>query len=139
MTFEKMSVVLEYLVEQRQQASKSYDEVTDQKRYIKDKLDNVTFLTNFQFKKVRNILRAWEDLDETIAESIKKAQAICSRRWYAADNIMDEFSFPAMLLIEKACPPGLMIEQMEQRRDEEEEKIKKLDHVSIHDVDRLIK
>ena len=52
---------------------------------------------------------------------------------------MDELSFPAMVLIEKACPPGLMIDPVEQRRDEEEEKIKKLNHVSIHDVDRLIK
>ena len=52
---------------------------------------------------------------------------------------MDELSFLAMVLIEKACPPGLMIEQVEQRRDEGEEKIKKLDHVSIHDVDYLIR
>ena len=51
---------------------------------------------------------------------------------------MDELSFPAMVLIEKACPPGLMIEQVEQRQDEGEEKIKKLDHVSIHDVGQLI-
>ena len=47
MTFEKMSVVLEDLVEKRQQASKAYDEVTVWKRYMKDKPDNVTFLTNF--------------------------------------------------------------------------------------------
>ena len=106
---------------------------------MKDKPDNVTFITNFQFKKVKTILRAGEDLDQTIVESIKKVQAICSRRWYATDNIMDELSFPAMVLIEKACPPGLMIEPVEQRRDEEEERIKKLDHVIIHDVDRLIK
>ena len=85
------------------------------------------------------ILRAWEDLDETIVESIKKAQAICSRRWYATDNFIDELSFPTMVRIEKACPPGLIIEQVEQRREEEEEKIKELDHVSIDDVDRLIK
>ena len=52
---------------------------------------------------------------------------------------MDELCFPAMVLIEKACPPGLMIEQVEQRRDEGEEKIKKLDHVSIHDVYQLIR
>ena len=52
---------------------------------------------------------------------------------------MDELSFHAMVIIEKACPPGLMIEQVEQRGDEEEEKIKNLDHVSIHDVDWLIK
>ena len=32
-----------------------------------------------------------------------------------------------------------MIEQVEQWRDEGEEKIKKLDHVSIHNVDQLIK
>ena len=82
MTFDKMSVVLEDLVEKRQQASKVYDEVTYWKRYMKDKLDNVTFLTNFQFKKVKTILRAWEDLDETIVEAIKKAQAICSRKHY---------------------------------------------------------
>ena len=84
-------------------------------------------------------MRAWEDLDETIDEAIKKAQAICSRRWYAADNIMIELSFPTMALIEKACPPGLMIKQVEQRRDDQEEKIKKLNDISIHDVEQLIK
>ena len=52
---------------------------------------------------------------------------------------MDELSFPAMVLIDKACPPGLMIERVEQRRDEAKEKIKELDHVGIDDVDRLIK
>ena len=52
---------------------------------------------------------------------------------------MDELSFPAMVLIEKAYPPRLMIEQVEQWRDEGEEKIKKLDHVIIHDVDQLIR
>ena len=73
---------------------------------------------------IKTILRAWEDIDETVVEAIKKAQAICSKRWYAVDNIMDEFSFPAMVLIEKACPPGLMIEQVDQRQDEGEQKIK---------------
>ena len=52
---------------------------------------------------------------------------------------MDELSFPTMVLIEKACPLVLMIEQVEQRRDEEEENIKNIYHVSIHDVYRLIK
>ena len=47
MVFDKMSVVLEDLVEKRQQASKSYDELVEWKRYMKDKPDNVTFLTNF--------------------------------------------------------------------------------------------
>ena len=52
---------------------------------------------------------------------------------------MTELSFPTMVLIEKACPPGLMIKQVEQRRDDQEEKIKKLDHINIHDVEQLIK
>ena len=77
---------------------------------MKDKLDNVTLLTNFQLKRIMTILRAWEDLDETIAEAIKKAHSICSKIWYAVENIMDELSFLAMVLIEKACPPGLVIE-----------------------------
>ena len=72
---------------------------------MKDKLDNVTIFTNFQFNKIRTILRAWEDLDEMVVEAIKKAQAICSRRWYATDSLMDELFFPAMVLIDKACPP----------------------------------
>ena len=114
MTFDKMSIVLKDLVEKRQKASKAYDEVTDWKRYMKDKPDNATFLTKFQFNKFRTILRSWEYLDEIITEAIKKAQTICSRRWYAADNIMDELSFHAMGLIEKSCPPRLMIEQVEQ-------------------------
>ena len=114
MVFDKVSVVLEELVEKRQQTLKAYDEVTDWKRYMKDKPHNVTFLTNFQLKRIRTILRASEDLDETVAEYIKKAQANCSKRWYAVDNIMDELSFPAMVLIEKACPHGLMVEKVEQ-------------------------
>ena len=52
---------------------------------------------------------------------------------------MIDLSFPTMVLIEKACLPGLVIEQVEQCRDEEEEKIKGLDYISIHDLGRLIK
>ena len=74
-----------------------------------------------------------------IAEAIKKSQVICSRRRYAADNLMDVLCFPPMVLIDKACPPGLMIEHVEQRRDEAEEKIKGLDHINLDDVDQLIK
>ena len=139
MVFDKMSIVLEDLVEKRQQASKTNDEVVYWQRYMKDNPDNVTFLTNFQLKGISIILRPWEDLDETVAKAIKKAHAICNKRWYAVDNIMDELYFLAMVLIEKACPPGLMIEKVEQQRDEREEKIKKLDHVSIHDVYQLIR
>ena len=73
MVFGKMSVVLEDLVEKRQQASKAYDEVVDWQRHTKDKPDNVTLLTNFQFKRIKTILRAWDDLDEIVAEAIKKA------------------------------------------------------------------
>ena len=72
MVFDKKYVVLEDLVEKRQQALKAYDEVMDWKRYKKDKLENVTFFTNFQLKKVRLILRSWEDRDETVDEAIKK-------------------------------------------------------------------
>ena len=133
--FDKMSVVLEDLIEKRQQASKAYDEVIDWQRYLKDKPDNITLLTTFQFKRDRTILRAWEDLDDIVSKAIKKAKAICGRRWYAVDHIMTDLSFPTMALIEKACPPGPMIEQVEKRRDDQEEKIKELDHISIHDVE----
>ena len=44
-----------------------------------------------------------------------------------------------MTLIENACPPRLMIEQVEQRQDEAKEKIKGLDHIDIEDADQLIK
>ena len=116
--FDKMSVVLEDLIEKRQQASKAYDEVTYLQRYMKERLDDITLLTPFQFKIDRTILRAWEDLDDTVPDAIKKAQAIYGRRWYAVDHIMIDLSFPTMALIEKACPPGLMIEQVEKRRDD---------------------
>ena len=85
---------------------------------MKDKHDNITLLTTFQFKGARTILRAWEDLDDTVAKAITKAQDICGRRWYVVDNIMIELSFPTMALIEKACPPGPMIKQVEKRRDD---------------------
>ena len=72
-TFDKMSVVLEDLIEKREQTSKAYDEVTDWQGYMKDKPDNVIIFTNFQFKKIRTVLRAWEDLYETVTEAIQKA------------------------------------------------------------------
>ena len=52
---------------------------------------------------------------------------------------MGDLSFLTIVLIDKVFPLGLMIEQVEQRRYEAEEKIKELDHVSIDDVDQLIK
>ena len=52
---------------------------------------------------------------------------------------MDIFCFPLMGLIENACPPRLMIEQVEQRQDEAKEKIQGLDHIDIEDMDRIIK
>ena len=52
---------------------------------------------------------------------------------------MTDLSFPTMVLIEKEGPPGLMIEQVEQWRDDQEEKIKELEHINIHNVEMLIK
>ena len=79
---------------------------------MKERPDNITLLTPFQFKRARTIPRAWEYLDGIVAETIKKAQDIYGRRWYAVDNIMVELSFPTMVLIKKECPHGLMIEQV---------------------------
>ena len=45
--FDKMSVVLEDLVEKRKQDSKAFDEVVDWQRYMKDKPENIIFLTKF--------------------------------------------------------------------------------------------
>ena len=137
--FDKISMDLEDLIEKIQQASKAYDEVTDCESYMKERPDNITLLTPFQFKRFKTILRAWEELDDTVFDAVKKAQSICRRRWYTVDHIMTDLSFATMELIEKACPPGLMIEQVEKRRDEQEDKIKELDHINIHDVEQLIK
>ena len=45
--FGKMSVILEDLIEKRQQASKAYDEVIDWQRYMKKRPNNITLLTPF--------------------------------------------------------------------------------------------
>ena len=52
---------------------------------------------------------------------------------------METLQFPIVDLIENACLPKLMIEQVERRCDEAKEKIQGLDHISIEDVDKLIK
>ena len=80
---------------------------------MKERHANITLLTPFQFKRAKTILRGWEDLDDTVADAIKKAQAIYGRRLYAVDHIMTDLYFPTMVLIEKACPPRLMIKQVE--------------------------
>ena len=64
---------------------------------------------------------------------------MCRRRWYVVDNIMEILHFPTMDLIENACPPKLMIEQVERRCDEAKEKIQCLDHISIEYINRLIR
>ena len=71
-------------------------------------------------------------------DTIKKPQAMCGRRWYAIDRIMETLGFPIVDLIENVCLRRLMIEQVERRRDEAKEKIQALDRVSIEDVDELI-
>ena len=106
---------------------------------MKDRQEDITILSSFQLKKVRTILRAWLDFNEIIEETIKKAQDVCGRRWYDVDNIMEILHFPTMDLIENAYPPKLMIEKVEHRCDEAKEKIQCLDHISIEDMDRLIR
>ena len=73
-----------------------------------------------------------------VENTIKKAQDVCGRRWYAIDGIMETLCFPTLNLIENACLPKLMTEQVERRLDEAKEKIQELDHISIEDVDQLI-
>ena len=90
---------------------------------MKDRREDITILSSFQLKKVRSVLRAWLDLNEMIEDTIQKAQAICGRRWYDVDNIMEILHFPTMELIENACPPKLMIEHVECRCDENKKKI----------------
>ena len=46
--------------------------------------------------------------------------------------------FPNMDLVENACPPKLMIAQVERRCDKAKEKIQGLDHINIEDVDWLV-
>ena len=104
--FDKMYVVLEDLVEKRKHASKAYDKVVDWKRYMKDKPENITFLSNFQLNKFRAIMRTWEDLEEIVGEYIKRAQSICCRRWYALDNIMIDLSFLPWSLLKKLVRLG---------------------------------
>ena len=74
-----------------------------------------------------------------IEDIIKKERAVCGRRWYVVDGIMDTLCFPAVGLIKNACPPRLMIVQVECQWDKEKEKIQGLDHISIADVDLLIR
>ena len=94
LAFDNISTTPEDQVGRREKASKAYDDVVDWKRYMKDKPKNITILSSFQMKKVRIILRAWEDLNEIIGEAINKVQGICGRRWYATDNLMDTLCFP---------------------------------------------
>ena len=133
-----MAIVLEDHVEKREKDLKAYDDIVDWKRYMKDKPENIIILSNFQLKKVRVVLRAWLDINEMVDETIKKAQAVCGRRWYVVDSIMEALLFPTVNLIENAYPPKLMIEQVEHRRDEAREKIQGLNHIMIEDVDRSL-
>ena len=122
-TFEKMYVTIEEQEDKREQASKAYDDTLDRKRYMKDRPQNITILSSFQMKKVRIVLHAQLELNEMIEDTIQKAQDMCGRIWYVVDNIMETLHFPTMDIIENACPPKLMIEQVERLCDEAKEKI----------------
>ena len=121
--FGKMSVTLEEHVAKREQASKAYDDLLYWQRYMKDRPEDITILSSFQLKKFGTVLCACLDLNEMIEDTIQKEQAICGRRWYAVDNIMEILNFHTMDLIENACPPKLMIEHVECRCDEAKEKM----------------
>ena len=94
-----MVVVLEDHVEKREKASKAYDEIVDWKRYMKDKPENIIILSSLQLKNVRTVLRSWLDLNEMVEDTIKKAQTMCGRRWYAIGSIMEALLFPTVNLI----------------------------------------
>ena len=138
-SFGKMYVFLEDQVEKRDQASKSYDAIVYWKRYMKYKPENIIILSSFQLKKVKTILTAWLDLNEMVENTIKKAHAVCERRWYVFYGIMETLCFPTVDLIENSYPPRLMIEQVKLQQDESKEKIQGLDHITIEDVDQLIR
>ena len=55
------------------------------------------------------------------------------------ENVMEILHFPTVDIIENACPLKLMIEQVERRCDETKWKIQGLDHISIKDMDQLIR
>ena len=97
--FGQMVVVHEHHVEKREKASKALDEIVDWQRYRKDKPENIIILSSFQLKKVKAVLCAWLDLNEMVDETIKKAQAVCARRWYVIDSIMEGLFFPTVNLI----------------------------------------
>ena len=82
---------------------------------MKDKPENIIILSSFQLKKVRIVLSAWLDLNEMVENIIKKAQVACGRRWYDVDGITEILRFPTVDLVENACPPRFMIEQVEQQ------------------------
>ena len=75
--FGKMYVTLEEQTDKRHQDYKAYEDIVDWNMYIKDQLEDITILINFQLKKVRAVLRAWIDLNEMITDTIQKARAIC--------------------------------------------------------------
>ena len=134
-----MAIVHEDHMEKREKSSKALDEIVNWKGYRKDKPENIIILSSFQLKRVRVVLLAWLDLNEMIDETIKKAQVVCARRWYVVDSIMDALFFPIVNLIENACPPKSMIDQVEHRRDEAREKIQGLNHITIEDLDCVIR
>ena len=106
---------------------------------MNDKPKKIIILSSFQLKKVRTIIHSWIDLNEMVEYTIKKEQGTCGRMLYVFYSIMDTFLFPTVELIENACPPRLMIEQVERRQDQAKEKIQGLDHLTIEDVDQLIR
>ena len=106
---------------------------------MNDRPNNISILSIFHFKNVSTVLHAWLDLKGMIEYTIQKAHDMCGRRWYAMENIMETLHFPTMDLIENACPPKLMIEQIEHQCDEAKEKFQCLDHISIEDIGQLIR
>ena len=111
--FREMSDTVEEQIANIQQYSKAYDDILDWQRYMKDILEDITILSSFHLKKVKTVVHVWINLNEMIKDTIQKAQPICGRRWYVFDNIMEILHFPTMYLIDNACPPKLMIEQVE--------------------------
>ena len=61
-SFGKMYVTLKEQEQNREQASKAYDDILDQQRYMNDRPNNISILSSFHFKNVSTVLHAWLDL-----------------------------------------------------------------------------
>ena len=111
-TFECQFEPLYHPSQKKKEATKSYDDMVDWQRCIKDKPKDVPILYNIKLRRIKISLESWENVCESVESTIQNGQRAYKKRWFTSENLLIFLDLPLMDPIEYSLPPKINLEKV---------------------------